>query len=376
MSEKVPSNLSKKDTGTGPAGNTRSSGSLLVPPTQKGTSAPVPSPSLNSVSPSVSNNADRSTNGTGAIQNKPVGAYAPGFNPPSSFPSVSTSSSSVSQGSGSTSQASHASSSSTSRRSVPKENKGPKVPSPMRKKRKAEETDDGKMTSGTVYTVGLRDGIQAAFALKSKDQTKHVYSHPLKRIVQMGLSVDAVDKTQICRVVTRRTSTEDNSPLDAGTPISEATRRKFGEGFKRHCNAFLRLIPEEKNTKESLKKFGLKVTKAWNTIGSDSTIYTYPESFHYGGDLTPENPALMQKLGHFAVDEDTIGIILDRYHTYEHSQIADDDSLLTKYFDPNRVLEIAIKIDPGTVQRRRERQAANGGGSTGDDSSELSEYDT
>ena len=371
MSAKVPSNLNKTDgkngVGAGPARNTRSGGNR-------------------------STNGQDSVSSNSADPNRQGGAYAPGFNPPNSFPSTSigrastsqpkqllgdtkveVASSSGSQESGTTSQKSNSSSNTMNGTGTVKQSK---VPSPMRKKMKVAENEDGKMTTGTVFTVGFRDGIQAAFALKSKDQTKHVYSHPLKRIIQMGLSVDAVDKTQICRVVTRRTSPEDNSPMDAGTPISEATRRKFGESFKRHCNVFLRMIPEDKNTKESRKKFGAKVTKAWNSIGSDTTIYTYPETFHYGGDLTPENPSLMQRLGEFVVDEETIGIILDRYHTYEHNQIADDDDLLRKYFDESRLLEIATKIDPGTIQRRNARRAKNPNNVNGDDSSELSDYET
>ena len=372
MSDKVPSNLNKA---SGPARNTRSSGNPSGPPTQKAATGSFSSSSATNTAPAPTGSGNRVASPTGGNTTRPGGAYAPGFNPPGAQRSVIAASGSGSQSSEEISHGSNVSASFPGGGPSPKTPKGPKVPSPMRKKRKADETEDGKVTTGTVYTIGFRDGIQAAFALKSKDQTKHVYSYPLKRIIQSDLSVDAVEKTQICRVVTRRTSPDDNSPLDAGTPISEATKRRFGENFKRHCNAFLRMIPEDKNTKESLKRFGLKVTKAWNTIGSDTTIYTYPETFHYGGDLTPENRSLMQRLGDFAVDEETIGIILDRYHTYEHSHIADDDALLGKYFPPNKILEIAIKIDPNTVQRRHERRNRSGANSHADDSSELSEYD-
>ena len=257
-----------------------------------------------------------------------------------------------------------------------------KKPSPMRRKTIQTEQDQStvRQTKNVIYTMGFKDGVQGAYALRTRDQTVHTYVWPVKQLLEsgsMGPHENALAKTMIAKVAVKCVGPDDDSELDAGTRVNEATRRKFGDSFVPHSHIFLRFKDDaSKNTKESRMKFGEKVTKAFNQIGMDKALYNYDETFRYGGDVTGDvDQDSYLPLAHVVRNSEVVEIVRQRYDAYSDAELADDDNLLAMYAGRDRILELAQRIDAETVTRRRQRsvEANQQPVIDQDDSSDLSD---
>jgi hypothetical protein len=206
------------------------------------------------------------------------------------------------------------------------------------------------MADNLMYSFGMLMGWMMIKVVKRNKTNQGGFIGPLVRAVKEGCDCPAFNKGMISMTVTLRTSPTDNTPLDAQTTVSEATKLRFGAAFRPHFYAFVRFKPDATtNTTAAHIKWGQVNQKGFNTMGS-SERFQHHVSFQYAGDVTSKtDPADYLPMAHYVIDADTLDCMKLAYSDCTNEELAQDHEIIAGYFGRSRVHEIAKILDPSLV---------------------------